>query len=424
MILLVFAIVLTISVLLSELAHRSVLSTAVIFLIAGFVAGSGVTDLIEVTPRDDVVAQLANVAIFAVLFTDGMRVGKTDLLRAWRLPGRALLLGMPLTFAMIALLGRVVAGIPWMQALLVAAVLTPTDPVFAAAIVGREGVPRRLRHLLNVESGLNDGLALPVVIVLISLLRHQSIDVVELTTELLGGIVLGVAVPWIVLRLERSRYLAAGSGMAALLPVAIGLLVFALASLLHANLFLAAFFAGASVETINPRFSEAFHHFGQLLSELLKLAAILVFAALISPRFLAEISMSGYTFAFLTLLLTRPVGIGVALFGSRLSAREWAAAAWFGPKGFASVVYGLLVAQSGVPGADAMFHLIAIVVAGSIVVHSSTDVLVARQFSDLDAGDIPQRATDASTRRRHRRDGVAGDTRSRRDGSRNTRDPR
>lgn len=383
MILLVFAVVLTVAVLLSELAHRSVLSTAVIFLLAGFIAGSGVTDLVEVTPEDDLVSQLANVALFAVLFTDGMRIGKADLLAAWRLPGRALLLGMPMTFAVIAVLGHVVAGLPWMQALLVGAVLTPTDPVFAAAIVGRAGVPKRLRHLLNVESGLNDGLALPVVLILISLLRGADIEGVDLATELVGGVILGVAVPWIVLRLERSRHLSPGPGMAALLPVAIGLLVFAVASLVHANLFLAAFFAGATVETVNPRFSDAFHHFGQLVSELLKLAAILVFAALMSPTFLREVSMSGYVFAGMALLLARPIGIGVALFGSRLAKREWAAAAWFGPKGFASVVYGLLVAQSGVSGANDMFHLIAIVVAASILVHSSTDVVVARQFADL-----------------------------------------
>lgn len=383
MILLVFAVVLVIGVLLSELAHRSVLSTAVLFLVAGFVAGSGVLDLVVVTPDDDAVIELANIALFAVLFTDGMRVGKSELLQAWRLPGRALIFGMPLTFITIAVLARFIAGVGWTEAMLIAAVLSPTDPVFAAAIVGREGVPRRLRRLLNVESGLNDGLALPVVIVLIAVVSDQDVDVIDLTTELLGGVALGVAMPWVILQLEKSRYLSAGPGMAALLPVAIGLLVFATASLTHANLFLAAFVAGITVETVNPRFSEAFHHFGLLISELLKLAAILVFAALISPQFLVEISFRGYLFAILMLVLARPIAIGMALLGSELTRREWVAAAWFGPKGFASVVYGLLVAQSGAQSADQMFHLIALVVAASIILHSSTDVLVARQFKDL-----------------------------------------
>lgn len=110
---------------------------------------------------------LAELALFSVLFTDGQRIGVRDLTLAWKLPGRALLLGMPLTFLVTGVLAVVVAGLPWPEALLVAAVLAPTDPVFAAAIVGREEVPGRMRHLLNVESGLNDGLALPVVLVLL-----------------------------------------------------------------------------------------------------------------------------------------------------------------------------------------------------------------------------------------------------------------
>lgn len=383
MILLVFAIVLIVAVLLSEFADRSVLSTAVLFLTAGFVAGSGVTDLIEVTPDDPVVSQIAELALFAVLFTDGMRVGVRDLASAWRLPGRALLLGMPLTLLVTAILAYFVAGLSWTESFLVGAVLTPTDPVFAAAIVGREGVPRRLRHLLNVESGLNDGLALPVVIILLATLTDEGVDTTTLATELLGGVAIGIALPWVVLRLEQSRFLSPEAGLAALLPVAIGLLVFAVTTMLHANLFLAAFMAGMTVESINPRFTEAFHQFGHLVSELLKLAAILIFAALMSPQFLAEIPVSGYVFAASTLLIARPIAIGVALLGTKISSKEWAAAAWFGPKGFASVVYGLLIVESVVGTADRMFHLIAIVIVGSIVMHSSTDVVVARQFQEL-----------------------------------------
>ncbi len=131
-----------------------------------------------------------------------------------------------------------------------------------------------------------------------------------------------------------------------------GLVVLALAHVTHANLFLAAFSAGIVTVTVSPRFKEAFHEFGELLTELLKLAAILVFAALISPAFLGETGLGEYAFALLALFLVRPVALGVSLLGSRLGLREWAAAAWFGPKGFASVVYGLLVLQSGVSGSD------------------------------------------------------------------------
>src|SRR5680860_133965 len=162
---LVFACVLLASVLVSGLANRSVLSTAVLFLTAGFLLGDGLSGAIEVRADQNLVAGLAELALFSVLFTDGMRVGFPELRSAWRLPGRALILGLPLSLGLIAVLAHVLTGLPWAESFLLGAVLSPTDPVFAAAIVGRDEIPYKLRHLLSVESGLNDGLALPVVVV-------------------------------------------------------------------------------------------------------------------------------------------------------------------------------------------------------------------------------------------------------------------
>jgi len=119
----------------SSLAHRAILSTAVLFLAAGFVLGADTTGVLDLTAGSPIVATLAELALFAVLFTDGMRVGWADLRTAWRLPGRALGWGLPLTLAITALLARYVAGLDWPEALLVGAILAPTDPVFAAALL-------------------------------------------------------------------------------------------------------------------------------------------------------------------------------------------------------------------------------------------------------------------------------------------------
>lgn len=169
-----------------------------------------------------------------------------------------------------------------------------------------------------------------------------------------------------------------------LYPFAIGIFVFSAASVTRANLFLAAFAAGITVVSVSARYKEAFHRFGELLAELLKLVAILVFGMLISPQLLKDIGISGYAFALLALFAARPLALSFSFLGAGIESKEWAAAAWFGPKGFASVVYGLLILDSGAPNADEMFHLIAIVVAVSIVAHSSTDVLIARQFKEID----------------------------------------
>ena len=383
--LLVFAGALLIAALLSELAHRSVLSSAVLFLVVGFIAGGEITGWIRIAPQDEFLSRLAELALFSVLFTDGMHAGLGELRAGWRLPGRALVAGLPLTLIFTAALAHFVAGMPWGHAFLIGAVLSPTDPVFAAALVGRAGVPRRLQHLLNVESGLNDGLALPVVVVLLAVVGDTHSDGVELATEVGLGIAIGVTVPLAALRLESTRFFAASGTYEPLLAFSIGLVVLALGLATHANLFLAAFAAGVTVTSVSPRFREAFHHFGESVTELLKLAALLAFGALISPTFLAEIPASGYVFAVFALFLARPAALAVSFLGTGIDRREWAAAAWFGPKGFASVVYGLLVLDARIPLADESFHLVAIVVVASILAHSSTDVLVARRFRS-DAG--------------------------------------
>nr|WTA65576.1 cation:proton antiporter [Micromonospora sp. NBC_00855] len=383
MLLLCFAAVLLAAVLVSALAHRTILSTAALFLVAGFVLGEGTTGVLHLQADSPIVAQLAELALFAVLFTDGMRVGWADLRSAWRLPGRALGWGLPLTLLVTALLAHYVAGLGWPEAFLVGAILAPTDPVFAAALVGNDKVPARLRHLLNVESGVNDGLALPFVVVLLAVAAgSDNLHLGELTTELAVGLAIGVLVPLAALALERTRFFAASAAYAPLNGVAIGLLVLALGKATHGNLFLAAFAAGITVATFGPRERAAFEHFGENVAELLKLGALLVFGALISVEFLGDISWTGWVFAVLAIVVARPIALWISFLRSGLSLREQAAAMWFGPKGFASVVYGLLVIESGIAAADEVFHLVALTIVISILAHSSTDVVIAQAFDD------------------------------------------
>jgi NhaP-type Na+/H+ or K+/H+ antiporter len=381
--LLVYAAVLLLAVLVSALAQRTILSTAVLFLAAGFVFGDGVLGVVHAEPDSPAVATLAELALFTVLFTDGMRVGWPDLRSAWRLPGRALGWGLPLTLLLTAVFARYIVGLDWPEALLTGAILAPTDPVFAAALVGNDRVPGRLRQLLNVESGVNDGLALPFVVVLLAVAAgSDDLHLSSLALELVIGVAIGVFVPWAAIKLESTRWFAVSGQYLPLNAVAIGLLVLALAKVTHGNLFLAAFAAGITVATVGQHQREAFEQFGELVSELLKLAALLVFGALLTPDLFAGVGWRGWLFAVLALVVARPVALWLSFLGSKLGMREQAAAMWFGPKGFASVVYGLLVLSSGIAAADTIVGLVAVTIVLSIVAHSSTDVLVARTFED------------------------------------------
>jgi NhaP-type Na+/H+ or K+/H+ antiporter len=397
---LTFGVVLLVTVALSGLAARSVLSTALVFLVAGALVGPGVLGLIEVTPNSPAVSTLADLALFTVLFVDGGRLPLGELRAGWRLSGRALGFGMPLALVLVALATHYLVGLDWTTSLLVGAILSPTDPVFASAIVSRGEVPARLRRLLNIESGVNDGLALPFVLLFLALSGGAEAGIGQVGIELVLGIGIGVALPLVVSLLFRLPVLGAEPKLQPLAPLAVAVVLYALCHLTHANPYLAAFAAGITVATVAPRAAHAFEGFGELVSELTKFAAVLVFGALLTPAFLTHLTLGEWVVALLSLLLVRPASVLVSLLGAELAKRERYAAAWFGPKGFASVVYGLLVVQSGIPEAGTVFELVALAIAVSIIAHSMSDVPVAKAFDVEEMAGLPPDEPDEPPARR------------------------
>jgi sodium/hydrogen antiporter len=383
----VFSVTLFLAVLISCRAERSVLSTSVLFLAAGLMAGHGGLSVVQLEPGSPVVERFVEFALFSVLFTDGMRISAQELRSAWRLPGRTLVFGLPLTLAAAAVLARFLLGAPWSHSFLIGAALSPTDPVFASALVGREDVPARLRELLNVESGFNDGLALPVVLLLIGSLSRAGASVQIILLEIAGGILLGIVLPYLAVRLVRLPAFGVASRYQPLTGFAVGVLILSISTVTHVNTFLAAFAGGITLAHISPETKQAFHQFGDLIAELFKLAALMIFGSLISWEFVSDIGWTGLLFAVLMLVLVRPLAVSISLLGGGLSWREWIAAAWFGPRGFATVFFSLLILGAGVPSGVRMYHLLAIVVAVSIVAHSSSDVPVARWFRRVAAAE-------------------------------------
>ena len=303
--------------------------------------------------------------MFSILFTDGQHAPWRVLRRRWQAPALALGIGMPLTFLVVAVLAHWVAGLPWPAALVVGAVLAPTDPVFASALVGREEVPHRVRSLLNVESGLNDGLALPAVLLLAGLAGGSpegwSTAPGVLLVEVGTGVVLGVVLPLVVGLFLRIPGIESVERLRPLGPVAVAILLFGVCSLVHANQFMAAFVAGSTVATVSPQASESFRHTGELLSELTKGVALLAFATLLDVDVFSLAGLSGLVFAFLVIVVARPLPVLIALLPHRhLTTRERAAVAWFGPKGFASVAYAVIVLSSDMDDADAVFGVVAV----------------------------------------------------------------
>ena len=163
-VLLVLGALLMVGALVAGIVRRSFLSLAALFVLAGFALGHGGLEVLEFEARSGFVHDLAVIALIVILFRDGLEVEAEMLQTAWHLPFRKLALAMPITGALVALVAHWVVGLGWLESCLLGALLSPTDPVLSSSVVTNPRVPRLVRHSLNLESGLNDGLALPAVL--------------------------------------------------------------------------------------------------------------------------------------------------------------------------------------------------------------------------------------------------------------------
>ena len=379
---LAFAVTLLVALLLSGVLHRGILSTAVVFLAAGMVLGPLGIGTVRIHAGSEGTRVFVELALFAVLFTDGLRVRAEDLAKHWRLPARALCIGMPIAVVVTGALAHFVAGFAWGTALLMGAVLAPIDAAFMQAVVGNEEMPERLRRLLGFEAGLVDGFVLPLILVLLSVLGVHDATPWGIARGLLLGVATGVAVPAAVVSLERIRWVAIATEYRSLFAFAVGLLVLALSAEEHANVFLAGYAAGVTLASTSTDLAEEYAPLGGRVAELLKLAALMVIGILATTAETGSLRWTGALFVVLAIVAVRPVAMGIALLGSDMVGPERRAAAWLGPRGFASVAYALTVVELAHFGdVDRAYLAIVAVVAGSIVLHSSTDTVVARALA-------------------------------------------
>lgn len=377
----IFGLVLLAAVLLSETTRVSMLSIATLTLALGFALGEGGLHLGgHQLNEEPLLRGLAELALFTLLFTDGARLQLHQLRRHWALPARALLIGLPLTLALAALLAHVVVGLSWLQSFLVAAALCPTDPVFASDLVENEDVPTPLRRLLAIESGLNDGLAVPFVVIFLALLGSGQFSAGDLALDVFGATALGIAIPWLAGRLHRLPIFDIACKHEPLYGFALGMILLTACSLLGLHPFLAAFAGGITMRAVSPDLRHEFHEFGRILGELLKLASVFVFGLLLSRELVDRTDWTSFVFAALVLLLVRPLAFWICLAGSQLDPKERLAAAWFGPRGFASVLFALWIFHSGIEDAGRLCALVAVVSALSMLAHTGTDTYVARWF--------------------------------------------
>jgi NhaP-type Na+/H+ or K+/H+ antiporter len=378
---LAFGALLMAGALVSGLVRRSFLSLTALFVVSGFVLGEGGVDVLGFDPESGLVHALAIVALVVILFRDGLEVEAEMLQTAWRLPLRKLVLAMPITAAIVAVAAHVLTDLGWGECFLLGALLSPTDPVLSSSVVTNPRVPRLVRHSLNLESGLNDGLALPAVLAFSAALRLGEDDFVWwefVLRDVTLGFAFGLAIGYLA-----SHVLPRGRGLEESIPdhqkslYALGT-AFATYGLAvgvppKGNGLIAVFVCAIMLGIRRPDLRTTFEHRADDLVEIVKLGVFVVFGALLTFDGLFGDGLGAVAIVAVTLLVARPVAIWLALLGARLPADVTAFMAWFGPKGVATMTFSLLVLADDIPGNERIFSIAALCVFVSILAHGLTD---------------------------------------------------
>lgn len=363
--------------LLSGLAERSLLSLTALFVLAGFVLGPGATGVLDFRASSGLVDDLATVALIVILFRDGLEVEGDLLQRHWQLPLRKLVLGMPITGAIVALLAKALVGLSWTEAFLLGALLSPTDPVLSSGVVTDPRVPRVIRHSLNLESGLNDGLALPAVLAFAAALEPGRGSFVwwHFVLQDIGlGLAFGLVCGFVGSLLTPPEGSEIRAHQQALFALGVAFVTYGLTVLPpHGNGFIAVFVAAIVLGIRRPHLRHRFAEGAAEVIEVVKLGVFAVFGSLLTLHGIFGSGWGAVGVVAGTLLLARPVAIWLALTGTGVPAYARAFMAWFGPKGVATMAFSLLILSRRVEAGPQLFDIAALAVFVSIVAHGITD---------------------------------------------------
>ena len=384
----------------SDLLSRANLTSPLVFMVAGYFLANpdwGPLFLDVETPALHLVTELT---LALLLFSDAARVNVVKLRQDIGVPARLLAIGLPLSIA----LGAVLAAwffddLSWALALFVAATLAPTDAALSAQVINDEKVPMRLRRALNVESGLNDGIATPVVSLALAAAATElgtagneetGGGLLQLLVGLLVGLAIGLGAAFLINRASRHHWLESGGRRIATLAAAIS--SFAVAISLDGNGFIAAFVAGISFGALLERDVtpvQVATELPELLGEVLALIVWFVFGAALVPVVLDNLDLTTVVYALLSLTVVRMLPVALSLLGTGLDRRSVLFMGWFGPRGLASIVFALLAIEELGKGAlvERAVAAVSLTVMLSVVLHGVTAGPLGRRYVRLSRAD-------------------------------------
>lgn len=377
----------------SKRAEKSVVTAPMIFVIVGLLASLFNIDELNEGPKAGAVKVLAELTLMLVLFIDASTIDREKLKLDRSLPVRLLGIGLPLTMVLGALIAFAIFPEEKMWILiLLAFILSPTDAALGQAVVTGQRVPQRIRQTINIESGLNDGIALPPILICIAILSGEGGEgqgiaywVGFVGKQFVFGPLIGSLVGWVggwlVEQASRRQWMNHIYQMLASLSIAI--LAYTMAEWMGGNGFIAAYFSGLMLGARTEAIRERLREFGEAESQILILIIFLLFGALLVPMSIPFWDWQAWIYAILSLTVIRMIPVAISLIGSGLKPKTIWFIGWFGPRGIASVLYLLMtVLTLDTPGYERLISVVALTVLLSIFLHGLTAVPFTRIFAN------------------------------------------
>jgi NhaP-type Na+/H+ or K+/H+ antiporter len=398
----IFLILIFFFTLVSKRIEKTILTAPIIFTVAGMGVYLILPRLAEFELNNDTILLIAELTLALLLFTDATRIDLRKLLKETVIPERLLGIGMPLTI----LAGTVTAmlvfpGFPIWEAALLALILAPTDASLGQVVVKSNLVPERIRQALNVEAGLNDGLAMPLFTLFLGLAAATDPFVpgdwlIYTVEQIFFGLLIGIITGWLGGWLigEAGNRVWSDESIQQLGLLALALISYGGAVFLGGNGFIAAFTGGLMVKR---GFEDAKFHtseFSEAWGQLLNYFVFFIFG-MIAAKLLPQFNRATLLFAILSLTVVRMLPVAVAMIRTRLSSASVIFMGWFGPRGLASIVLGLIFLEGEVSLSFeiTIVHAVAATVLLSIFAHGVTALpgirWYARRIEDLDE-DAPE----------------------------------
>ncbi len=370
----------------------SPITPAILFVSIGLLVGPKVLDEVSLSSTSSTERALAEATLALVLFSDASRIDLRALRREASVPIRLLGIGLPLTIALGALAAGVIFGeLTFWEAVIIGVILAPTDAALGQAVVTDPRVPGRIRQGLNVESGLNDGICVPLLFAAVAAADVESgisggrtgitLLVEEVGYGIVGGVAAGLLIGAIVIY-AGPRNLIEGAWRQ-VIPAAGAALAYGTAAALHGSGFIGAFVAGMVFRAVIRRDPGEMNRLTEEVGSVLNGVTFIIFGAILLGPALGDLSWELALYAVLSLTVVRMVPVAIAMLGSHVRLPTLGFLGWFGPRGLASIVFAVIVIEeSQLPHEHLIVLATYLTVGLSVFAHGLTAAPLADRYAD------------------------------------------